>query len=144
MKKLLALLLAFGMLLCLCACGAKEEAPAEEEKPEAPVLAEATDTDLATEPVEASSGDVVVAPPAAAAAASDVDQDMFEQAIECIGLTPTDLIAAIGEPESTEYTSSCLEDNAEDGMLYYNEYGFYVWTLRYTDGTETIQDVLEM
>lgn len=144
MKKMLALLLALMMVLSLCACGGKEESPVEEEKPEAPVETEATDSDLAAEPVEASSGDVVVAPQGAAEEESGVNQEMFELAIECIGLSPADLYAAVGEPESTEYTSSCLEDNAEDGMLYYNDYGFYVWTLRYPDGTETIQDVLEM
>ncbi len=152
MKKCLALLLAMMMLLCLCACGGQEEAPAPaaaeatDSDLTEETAAEATDSDLAAEqPADDSAGNVVVAPGAAAAEeAASVDQEMFNLALECIGLSPADLYAAIGEPDGTEYTSSCLEDDAEDGMLYYNDYGFYVWTLRYTDGTETIQDVLEM
>ena len=51
-----------------------------------------------------------------------------------------DLIAAIGEPASTTYVSSCLGDG-EDGQLEYE--GFTVYTYRDGTGKEAIQDVLE-
>mgnify|MGYP007070335156 CR=1 FL=1 len=43
--------------------------------------------------------------------------------------------------ESSEYASSCEEENAEDGMLYYD--GFTVWTVRNADG-ELVHDVYRM
>lgn len=49
-----------------------------------------------------------------------------------------DLIAAIGEPESSDYAPSCLGEG-EDGNLYYD--GFTVYTYRDTDGQETVNYV---
>lgn len=46
------------------------------------------------------------------------------------------LIAAIGSPNSSTYSSSCLVIGAEDGELYYD--GFSVGTIRYPDGSELI------
>lgn len=48
------------------------------------------------------------------------------------------LVAAIGEPSSTEYATSCIGDG-EDGIWYYD--GFTVYTFRGTDGSERIEDV---
>ena len=45
-----------------------------------------------------------------------------------------DLIAVIGQPESSDYAPSCLGDG-DDGNLYYD--GFIVYTYR-EDGTETV------
>jgi hypothetical protein len=45
-----------------------------------------------------------------------------------------DLIAAIGQPESSDYAPSCLGEG-DDGNLYYD--GFIVYTYR-EDGTETV------
>lgn len=145
MKKLLALLLAVMMTLCLCACGGDtaEEAP-EEVAPPVEEEAPASDTDIPeTAPAADSSSDVVVAP-AADEEDSGINEEMFATAEECIGLNVADLFAAIGEPDSTEYSSSCLVEDAEDGVLYYNDYGFYVYSLKEADGTETVQDVLEL
>lgn len=143
MKKLLALLLAVVMILCLCACGAKEEAP-EDVAPPVEEEAPASETDLPeTAPAADSSSDVVVAP-VAEDEDSGINEEMFATAEECIGLNVADLFAAIGEPDSTEYSSSCLVEDAEDGVLYYNDYGFYVYSLKEADGTETVQDVLEL
>ena len=49
-----------------------------------------------------------------------------------------ELFAAIGEPESSQYASSCEVDGGEDGMQFYD--GFYVWTLR-TDEEELVRAV---
>ena len=46
------------------------------------------------------------------------------------------LYAAIGEPNSSDYVSSCIGDG-EDGLLYYK--GFTVTTYR-ENGKETVQD----
>ncbi len=146
MKKFMALLMALSMLLCLCACGGGTEDPAPEAAPEEAAseanLAEEEAPAPAEEP--ASGGNVILPEDEQEQEEDSVNREMFELARSCIGLGPDDLFAAIGEPDSDEYTSSCLEENAEDGALFYNEYGFYVWTLRYTDGREIIQDVIEL
>lgn len=53
MKKITALLLAMLMVLSLCACGAKEEAPAPEAAPAAPVQAAPAAAPEAAAPAEA-------------------------------------------------------------------------------------------
>lgn len=55
---------------------------------------------------------------------------------ELIGATVEDLFEAIGRPKNMEYTTSCLVENGEDGMLYYD--GFYVSTTRFPNGTEYV------
>lgn len=55
-----------------------------------------------------------------------------------IGQRVGNLVAAIGQPNSKSYASSCIGDG-EDGEWYYN--GFTVYTYRDTDGTETVEDV---
>ena len=56
MKKILALVLAMVMVLALCACGAKEEAPAAEAAPEAAAPEAAAPVEAA--PAAAPAGDV--------------------------------------------------------------------------------------
>lgn len=144
MKKLLALLLAVMTILCLCACGAKTEEPAPAEAAPAVEETDDSETDVPEVPTAADSSSDVVVAPAAAAEESSVDEEMFATAEECIGLNVSDLYAAIGEPDSSEYSSSCLVEDAEDGVLYYNAYGFYVYSLKESDGTETVQAILEL
>lgn len=60
----------------------------------------------------------------------------YEIASGMSGASVSDLIAAIGSPNSSTYSSSCLVIGAEDGELYYD--GFSVGTLRYSDGREVI------
>ena len=50
-----------------------------------------------------------------------------------------DLIARLGEPLDRAYSSSCLVQGGQDGVLYYD--GFTVYTLVQPDGTETVYDV---
>ena len=46
------------------------------------------------------------------------------------------LYNAIGYPNSSSYSASCLVLDGEDGLLYYS--GFTVATARYSDGSEVI------
>ena len=55
-----------------------------------------------------------------------------------MGRSAAELAAAIGQPNSTEYASSCIGDG-EDGIWYYD--GFTVYTYRGTDGSERVEDV---
>ena len=137
MKKIFALLLALLMLVGLCACGA-----AETEE----VVESAEKTVLVEEPVveEAASASDVTVREAQTEEVSALDEEKFAEAEGCIGESADTLIETLGEPSFTEYASSCMEMNAEDGVLYYNQYGFYVYTLRSSDGTETVMAVLEL
>lgn len=65
-------------------------------------------------------------------------KDAFALAESCIGKSVDELIALIGEPESSDYAPSCLVEGAEDGNWYYD--GFTVYTLRTADG-ETVEYV---
>ena len=145
MKKFAALLLALMMVLALCACGGAEE-PAENAAPAAPAQ-EATDDsgDTVTEVQDASGADVYVLTDdmlAADEANPNFDEAMFNAALACKGESVDALYAAVGEPDDTHYVSSCLDLTGEDGELFYDRYGFYVWTLKNADG-ETVQDVRE-
>lgn len=145
MKKLTALFLVLMMVLALCACGS-EEAPAEEAAPAAPVQEAADDSAAnATETQDASGADVYVLTDdmlAADEANPNFDEAMFNAALACKGESVDALYAAVGEPDDTHYVSSCIDLTGEDGELFYDRYGFYVWTLKNADG-ETVQDVRE-
>ena len=65
------------------------------------------------------------------------ENDLKATAESFIGASLDELIAAIGEPESSDYAPSCLGDG-EDGNLYYD--GFVVYTYR-ENGTETVEYV---
>lgn len=62
--------------------------------------------------------------------------DAYEVAVNMTGSSMSDLIAAIGAPNGSEYTASCLMPTGEDGLHYYDD--FTVSTLRYPDGTELV------
>lgn len=66
-------------------------------------------------------------------------KDALATAQEMIGEDISALTAAIGEPETSSYASSCLGPG-EDGELYYD--GFTVYTYRGPDGTENVYDVM--
>ena len=66
-------------------------------------------------------------------------KDALATAQEMIGEDISALTAAIGEPETSSYASSCLGPG-EDGELYYD--GFTVYTYRDPDGTENVYDVM--
>ena len=125
MKKMIVMLLAFVLLLGLCACGKEEPAPTEpvinvQPKVEATVAVEET-----AAPTEAPTEAATEAAPAA---------DQKTLAESCIEKDISELYALIGEPASSEYAPSCLVEG-EDGALYYD--GFVVYTTREGD-VETV------
>lgn len=61
-----------------------------------------------------------------------------DRAAAYIGSSTASLVAAIGQPNSKSYASSCIGDG-QDGEWYYN--GFTVYTYKDVDGSETVQDV---
>ena len=121
MKKLTCLLLALTLLLGLAACG---EEPAEVTEEPAAESAEP-----AAEPSAA---------PEASEAPAEEEPSPLEAAKAFEGAPLEDLIAAIGEPLSSDYAPSCLGEG-EDGNLYYD--GFTVYTYRDVDGSETVNYV---
>lgn len=128
MKKLTCLLLALTLLFGLAACG---EEPAEvTEEPAAGSV----------EPVEESAApaEESVAPAEESEAPAEEEPSPLEAAKAFEGAPLEDLIAAIGEPLSSDYAPSCLGEG-EDGNLYYD--GFTVYTYRDVDGSETVNYV---
>ena len=133
MKKTIALLLLLGLMMSAAACGAlnaDDPAPAEETEVPVEALMAASESDAAAL--------AAIEPPASVTDASVVDEESFAQAQELVGEPVNALYEAIGEPTDSQYAVSCLEDGAEDGMLYYD--GFYVWTLR-TEQDEIVHAV---
>lgn len=127
MRKLTAALLLMTVLAGLCAC--KKEKPQVEVTPTPAPTAAASGTDAA-----------VAATPPASATDAGVNAGLYETARQYIGRSASELIAAVGQPTSSQYAPSCLEENAEDGMLMYDAAGFYVWTVRNAAG-ETVHEV---
>ena len=58
------------------------------------------------------------------------------KAEELTGRTVEELIQVLGEPKASEYTTSCLVADGEDGILTYD--GFYVSTTRFPNGVEYV------
>lgn len=113
MNKLIMIVLTLALVLSLAACGAAQPA----EPPASTTAAAETTGDAET--TEA--------------------KDPAELAKSCIDKPLSELIALIGEPQSSDYAPSCLNPGqGEDGMLYYD--GFVVYTYKEGD-TETVQDV---
>ena len=132
MKKTILLLLCAGLVLSLAACGGS---PAPESTPVLTELAPVEPTaDPAEEASAAEAAALAEAPVPASASDAALDETAFAAAQSCVGLGPEELYAAVGEPSDSSYAASCLEENAEDGMLFYRELGFYVWTVRGESG----------
>ena len=123
MKKALIMLLCAALALSLAACG---EAGTEETAPVSEPASE--ETAPATEPAAEET----------APADEPEGESLLETAKTFEGAPVEDLIAAIGEPESSDYAPSCLGEG-EDGNLYYD--GFTVYTYRDVDGSETVNYV---
>ena len=122
MNRIITLILCLVLALSLTACGGTKAevseasaAPAETEKP------------AETETPVAETG-----------TAPAYDEEAYAAAQGCVGRTAEELIAAIGEPADVQYAPSCLVEDGEDGMLYYD--GFYVWTVK-TDTEELVHEV---
>lgn len=114
MNKLILIVLTLTLVLSLAACGAAQ-------------------------PAETPAATTAAAEETTGAAETTAAQDPAELAKSCIDKPLSELIALIGEPESSDYAPSCLNPGqGEDGMLYYD--GFVVYTYKEGD-TETVQDV---
>lgn len=149
MKKLLLTFTICALALSLAACrddGSDRAAPKPTPTPNwSDVLAaSASDAALAKTP-PASATDATAQPAVAetpevkAASAPATAQNAYEKARECIGLSVQELYDAVGQPTGEPvYGPSCLQVDAEDGMLPYD--GFSVWTVRSADA-ETVHDV---
>lgn len=129
MKKLIAMLLCLLLVLGLCACGNQQQ-PENNNVPEnnAPVSGDPAG-EQKKEPAQ--NQDAPEEP------SGEQEESPVEIAKSYIDKPLSELIAVIGEPESSDYAPSCLGDG-EDGLLVYD--GFVVYTYREGD-TETVYDV---
>lgn len=123
MKKILSLTLAMLLTLGLAACGGGNGEATDPPETAAPATGAVEET---------------VSPTESAGEPDESGSSALETAKTFEGAPVEDLIAAIGEPESSDYAPSCLGEG-EDGNLYYD--GFTVYTYRDTDGTETVNYV---
>jgi hypothetical protein len=119
MKKIIIIAIC---LLLLCACS-NEPKPTEPATTTTPVTT--------TQPMNETT-------PSTQEPTTEPGEDAFSLAESCIGKSVDELIALIGEPESSDYAQSCLVEGAQDGNWYYD--GFTVYTLKTADG-ETVEYV---
>ena len=135
MKKIAILMLCLSLLLC--GCGGS--APAETTAPKAP--AETTAPAQTTAPVETTvpetTAHVQTTEPETEEETDPVDEARV-LAESCIDKSVEELYKLIGEPDSADYAPSCLDENGEDGILYYEN--FIVYTYREGDN-ETVSFV---
>ena len=124
MKNILSLALAMILALGLAACGESGTEPSA--APSEPAAVDTTTPDPAAESTET------------AEPAEETGGSLLEIAKGYEGANVDELIAAIGEPNSSDYAPSCLGEG-EDGNLYYD--GFTVYTYRDTSGAETVNYV---
>ncbi len=126
-RNLIIVLICLLFALILIGCGS-DAVPASAEP-----TAEATPAPTATLP------DAVLEPDTEGS--TPQENTLYEKALTFVDQPLEDLIAEIGEPNSSEYASSCLVigEDGEDGVLYYD--GFIVTTYRQGDA-ETVIDVL--
>lgn len=125
MKKILSLALVMILALGLAACGESGTEPSA--VPSEPAAVDTTTPDPAAESTETPDP-----------AAEETGDSLLEIAKGYEGANVDELIAAIGEPNSSDYAPSCLGEG-EDGNLYYD--GFTVYTYRDTSGAETVNYV---
>ena len=135
MKRFLTLLLCLALVLSLCACGGKT-AGGEED----PVLTPGAIEDTAGDQTGENSATDEESETSEAPSSSEEADPVAEKVNivkQYIDKPIEELIAVIGEPESSDYAPSCLGDG-EDGMLIYD--GFIVYTYREGD-SEVVYDV---
>lgn len=134
MKKIAILMLCLTVLLCGCG-----SAPAETTAPKAP--AETTAPAVSTTAPETTAPETTTVPETTAAETTEETEPVDEARVlaeSCIDKSVEELYKLIGEPDSADYAPSCLDENGEDGILYYEN--FIVYTYREGD-TETVSFV---
>ena len=134
MKNILSLALAMILALGLAACGESGTEPSA--APSDPAAVDTTTPDPAAESTEAQ--DPAAESTETAEPAEEPGGSLLEIAKGYEGANVDELIAAIGDPNSSDYAPSCLGEG-EDGNLYYD--GFTVYTYRDTSGAETVNYV---
>ena len=133
MKKILSLALVMILALGLAACGESGTEPSA--APSEPAAVDTTTPDPADESNETTDP---AAESTETAEPEETGDSLLEIAKGYEGANVDELIAAIGEPNSSDYAPSCLGEG-EDGNLYYD--GFTVYTYRDTSGAETVNYV---
>lgn len=124
MKKIISIVLLCATAVLLCACGGTSAQDASAPGGSAvPPMQTASGSDAQT--------------PADAPEDNAAENEQKTLAESYIGKEVSELIAAIGEPESSSYASSCL-GSGEDGELVYD--GFTVYTYKEGD-SEVVQNV---
>ena len=157
MKKLIVMLLALAVVFGVCACS-EEKTEVQETVSEEIAEVKAKPEEEAEEPAEEEASSEETEQPAAEVQtleeppvqepaaeepakeetpAPEVKTASAETASKYIGQSTSALVAAIGEPNSKTYASSCIGDG-EDGEWYYD--GFTVYTYR-ENGSERVEDV---
>ncbi len=136
-KNHLLLILVLVIALTLCACGSSSSAASTAAAPAATAVPTAEPAPTAA-PTEAPAQEAPAEEPSAEPEADPVEE-IKALVLSMKGEPIEDLIAIIGEPNSSDYGSSCLIQGGKDGMLFYD--GFTVYTLVQPDGTETVYDV---
>ena len=134
MKKIAILMLCLTVLLC--GCGSE---PAETTAPKAP--AETTAPAVSTTAPETTAPETTTVPETTAPETTEETEPVDEARVlaeSCIDKSVEELYKLIGEPDSADYAPSCLDENGEDGILYYEN--FIVYTYREGD-TETVSFV---
>lgn len=130
MKKLIAITLCALLALSLAACGGADK------KEPAPTEAPAVSTPAPTEVPAVT--EVPAAPSEAPAAPADDVAETVAKILSMKDQPVQDLYDLVGQPNDSDYSSSCLVSGGKDGQLFYD--GFTVYTLVQPDGTETIYD----
>lgn len=119
------------------------EEPAEEEEPVEEPAEEEEPAESSSSNNSGNSGNSGNSAPAepdpTPAPTAEPEVDKFAVAQGMIGASVSDLIAAIGSPNGSDYTASCLVMDGLDGLLYYGD--FTVATIQYGDGSEFIMGV---
>ncbi len=144
MKKILSLLLFAAIAFSLGGCGGHAGAPVGAGTTPTPTATPDMSDILTASATNASEGKT---PPASGTdtqqtqsePTAQTSQEAYEKALACVGLPVEELYAAVGQPTGTPtYGPSCLQVDAEDGMLPYD--GFSVWTVR-SSTAETVHEV---
>lgn len=149
MKKIWIGLVALTMaLLVLCtACGGssdKENSAAEPSPSGLPSVTAPPEGEMSEEDgmLKANANGSPVAGMDRATWLATLSEDQRKVEEELIGKTVQDLYKAIGKPKKTEYGTSCLVADGEDGILTYD--GFTVSTTRFPNGQELVMGTTKL
>lgn len=141
MKKI-SLILICVIFALMCACGSSGDDSAAGSSAASQPTSEPVVNEPAVEPSEEPVEEPEATPDMGENSgetqpAGETEESLKDIAKSFEGADVSELIAAIGEPQSSDYAPSCLGPG-EDGNLYYD--GFIVYTYR-ENGVETVEYV---